>query len=175
MFTCSQTLTRNLPKHICTPYTTSNRRKWLFLYPLLFLLPTISITTTWYPSRSCLTLCNSMACSLPGSSVHGIFQARLLGQVAISYSRGSSWPRDWTCVSCIGRQILYHWATLGSPPPPWLPVSLSIWSTFTFLCYMRSEEKLFLKVQLKYYFQIVNLLVVQNRSWLLEISCASNI
>ena len=53
-------------------------------------------------------------CSLPGSSVHGVFQARILEQVAISFSRGSSWPKDWThisCVSCIGRQILYHWVT----------------------------------------------------------------
>ena len=42
------------------------------------------------------------------------FQARILEQVVISFSRGSSWPRDWThisCVSCIGRQILYHWTT----------------------------------------------------------------
>ena len=49
-----------------------------------------------------------------GSSVHGIFQARILGWVAISFSRGSSWPRDRTrvsCVCCIGRWILYHWAT----------------------------------------------------------------
>ena len=104
MFTFFQTLARNLPKHICAPCTTSNR-KWLFLYPLLSLLPTISITTSWYPSWSCLTLCNTMVYSLPGSSVHGIFQARLLGQVAISYSSGSSWPRDWTCISCIGSEF----------------------------------------------------------------------
>ena len=51
-----------------------------------------------------------MDCSPPGSSVHGIFEARILEQVAISFSRGSSRPRDQTCVSCIGRQILYHWA-----------------------------------------------------------------
>ena len=51
---------------------------------------------------------------LPGSSVHGILQTRILKWGAISYSRGSSQPRSWTCiscVSCIGRQILYHWAT----------------------------------------------------------------
>ena len=50
-------------------------------------------------------------CSTPGSSVHGIFQARILEQVAIPFSRGSFWPRDWICVSCIGRWILYHRAT----------------------------------------------------------------
>ena len=42
----------------------------------------------------CLTLCYSTVCSLPGSSVHGIFQARILEWVAISFSRGSSRPRD---------------------------------------------------------------------------------
>ena len=55
-----------------------------------------------------------MDCSPPGSSVHRTFQARILGWVAISLVRGSSWPRDQTHVSwlpCLGRQILYHWAT----------------------------------------------------------------
>ena len=61
--------------------------------------------------KSCLTLCDPMDCSPPGSSVYGISQGRRLEWVVISFSTGSSWPRDWTCVSCIGRQILYHWAT----------------------------------------------------------------
>ena len=43
--------------------------------------------------------CNPMDCSLPGSSVHGMLQARILEWVAISFSRGSSQPRDWTCAS----------------------------------------------------------------------------
>ena len=51
--------------------------------------------------QSCLTLCNSMDCSLPGSSAHGILQAKTLEWVAISFSRGFSWPRVWTRVSCI--------------------------------------------------------------------------
>ena len=46
----------------------------------------------------------------PGSSFHGIFPAKILEWVAISFSRGSSWPRDRTHISCIGRWILYHWA-----------------------------------------------------------------
>ena len=59
-----------------------------------------------------LTLCNTMDCSLPDSSVHGIFQARIWKWVAISYSRDlSSRPRGQTDVSSINRQILYHWAT----------------------------------------------------------------
>ena len=55
--------------------------------------------------------CNPMDCSLPGSSFHGISQATILEWVAISFFRGSSWPRDWTCASCISRWILYHWTT----------------------------------------------------------------
>ena len=61
--------------------------------------------------QSCPTLYDSMDCNLPGSSIHGIFQARIPEWVAISYSRGSSRPRDWTCgfwVSCISTWILYH-------------------------------------------------------------------
>ena len=54
-------------------------------------------------------------CSPPGSSVHGILQARPLEWVAIPSSRGSSWPSDGTRISCDScRQILYHWAT-GKP------------------------------------------------------------
>ena len=49
-------------------------------------------------TQSCLTLCDPMDCSLPGSSVHGIFQARVLEWVAVSFSRGSSQPRDQTRV-----------------------------------------------------------------------------
>ena len=68
-------------------------------------------------TKLCQTLCNPMDCSLPGSSVHGIFQARILEWVAISSSRGSSQLRDQTHVSCIGRQTLYHWATWEAISP----------------------------------------------------------
>ena len=54
-------------------------------------------------------------CSLPDSTVHGILQARILEWVAMLPSRGSSWPRDWTCVSFIGRWVLYFQRHLGSP------------------------------------------------------------
>ena len=61
---------------------------------------------------SCVQLfCDLMDWSPPGSSVHGIFQARILEWVAIPFSRGSSQPRDQTSVSCIGRQILYRCIT----------------------------------------------------------------
>ena len=64
--------------------------------------------------QSCPILCNPMDCRPRGSAVHGIFQARILEWVVLSYSRGSSQPRDRThgsCISCIGSQILYHCAT----------------------------------------------------------------
>ena len=60
-------------------------------------------------------LCYPMDCSPLDSSVHKISQARILEWVAISFSRGSSQPRDQTRISCIGRQILYHWATWEAP------------------------------------------------------------
>ena len=53
--------------------------------------------------QSCPTLCDPVDCSPPGFSVHGIPQARILEWVATSFSRGSSPPRDRTCVSCIGQ------------------------------------------------------------------------
>ena len=75
-----------------------------------------------WPHGVCV--CSSMSYSIrshvlysANSSVHGIFQARILERVAVSYSRGSSRLRDRThvsCVSCISRRILYHWAHLGS-------------------------------------------------------------
>ena len=62
-------------------------------------------------AQSCLTLCNPMDCSPPGSSVHGIFQARILEWIAISFSRESSQPRDQTWVSCIAGRVFTVWAT----------------------------------------------------------------
>ena len=63
-------------------------------------------------SQSCLTLCNPLDCSPPGSSVHGIFQAGILEWVAIPFSRGSSQPRDRTRVSCIAGRFFTIWTTL---------------------------------------------------------------
>ena len=51
--------------------------------------------------QSCLTLWDTMDCRPSVSSVHGVFQARILEWVAISFSRGSSWPRDHTQISCL--------------------------------------------------------------------------
>ena len=91
------------------------KEKWSYPGSLLVSV-TLASDLCMYVS-SVLTLCDPMDCSLPGSSVHGIFQARILEWVAIFSSRGSSQPKDQTrpsCSSCTGRQILYQWAT-GKP------------------------------------------------------------
>ena len=81
-------------------------------------------------AQLCLTPCDPVDYSLPGSSVHGILQARILKWVAISFSRGSSWPRDQSSVSYIGRWILYRLSHLGSPYSA-LPAFIHLFSTHT--------------------------------------------
>ena len=71
-------------------------------------------------SQLCLTLCDAMDCSPPGSSIHGIFQTRILEWVAISFSRGSSRPRDRTRVSCTAGRFFTIWATRDSCFPSYL-------------------------------------------------------
>ena len=66
-------------------------------------------------AQLCPTLCDPMDCSLPGSSVHGILQARILAWVAISSSRGFSQHRNWTQVSCIAGGFFTIWATRETP------------------------------------------------------------
>ena len=65
-------------------------------------------------AKSSPTLCDPMDCSPPGSSVHGISQARILEWVAISFPRESSRPRDRTCISCVGRWVLQRLSHQGS-------------------------------------------------------------
>ena len=63
-------------------------------------------------AQSCSTLCNPLDCNTPDSCVHGIFQARMLKWVAISSSRGFSWPRDQihvSCISCIAGRFFTWW------------------------------------------------------------------
>ena len=98
-----------------------------------------TIVVGYVRTQSCLNICNPMDCSLPGASVHGIFQARILEWVAISYPRGSSWSRDWTQVSyisCIARQILYHcttWKILKKKKKKKSPSS-SAWTSIKYEC-----------------------------------------
>ena len=65
---------------------------------------------------SCTTLCSPMDCSMPGFSSHGVFQARILEGVAISFSRESSWSRDWTHVSWVAGKFF----TSEPPGKPYL-------------------------------------------------------
>ena len=78
-------------------------------------------------AQSCPTLCDPMDCSPPGSSVHGIFQARILEWVAISFSRGFFQPRDRARVSCMQA------GSLPSEPPGKLkgPSLLLEWQSHT--------------------------------------------
>ena len=62
-------------------------------------------------AQLCLAFCDPKDCSLPNSSVRGVLQARVLEWVAIPFSRGSSWLRDWTCVSCIAGRFFAIWTT----------------------------------------------------------------
>ena len=74
-------------------------------------------------AKLCLTLCDPMDCSPPGSSVHGMSQARILEWVAISCSRGSSQPRDQAHVSCLAGKFF----TTQPPGKPdgWVPGLIS--------------------------------------------------
>ena len=92
--------TKSISLGIELSVNSGQKKEWKFL-PQLQLLYT----------QSCLILCNPMYYSPPGYSDHGIFQERILEWGTISYSRGSSQPRDQTCVSCIDRWILYNCAT----------------------------------------------------------------
>ena len=83
--------------------------------------------------QSCLTLWDPMDWSLPGASVHGIFQTRILEWVAMPSSRGSSWLRDQThvsFVSCIGRWIVYHWTSLVAQMVKDPPAMRETWVRF---------------------------------------------
>ena len=100
MFTCSYF-------HV---YLFSKFSKIVSISQAMFMYNKFFITYMSEVAQLCLTLSDPMDCGLPGSSVHGIFQARVLEWVAISFSRGSSWPRDWTQVSCIVGKCLYSQA-----------------------------------------------------------------
>ena len=81
------------------------------LSPVYQLVTSGRINQEWQEcsvAQSCLTLCYPLDSSPPGFSIHEVLQARILERVAISFSKGSSQLRGQTCVSCIGRQVLYH-------------------------------------------------------------------
>ena len=85
---------------VCFPISPSPFGFFLYVLSQGFIKHS-SLVYTCEVAQLCPTLCNPMDCNTPGSSVHGILQARILEWVAISFSRGSSRPRDPTQVSCI--------------------------------------------------------------------------
>ena len=95
--------------------------KWLsILWDLSCLLFKLQVPSSYFlrkvlVAQSYLTLCNPIDCSLPDSSVHGILQARIPEWAAMPSSRGSSWPRDWTCVSHTVGRFFTIWATREAP------------------------------------------------------------
>ena len=78
-------------------------------------------------------------------SVHGVSQAKILVWVAISFSRGSSQPRDQTCISCIGRQVLYHWATREAHLPLLVTVLMAPWYPNDRLLEVKGSQHVLLK------------------------------
>ena len=76
-----------------------------------------------FRAQSCPTLCDPLDCSPPGSSVNGIFWARILEWAAMPFSRGSSWPRDWTRVFCTAGRFF-------TTKPPWKPDLLTRWPVY---------------------------------------------
>ena len=85
---------------------------WIYIYMWMWIYITyICIYILVLVIQSCPTLCDPMDCSLSGSSVHGILQARILERVSMPSSRGSSQPGDWTWVSCITSKFFTIWAT----------------------------------------------------------------
>ena len=114
-----------LPPTVYILFTIYRNVNQMYFSPLLRLLcgtindyldgldwvPPVKCCCCCFVTKLCLTLCELMDYSSPGSSVHGILQTRILEWVAIPVSRGFSPPREWTWVSCIGRRVLYHWAT----------------------------------------------------------------
>ena len=89
----------------------SIKQRWVLIFLLFKFLKLGGKKLVWVYAQSRPTLWDPMDYSLPDSSVHGIFQAEVLELVVISSSRGSSWSKDRTpisCVSCIGKWILYH-------------------------------------------------------------------
>ena len=85
-------------------------------------------------AQSCLTLCDPVDCSPPGSSIHGIHQARILEWVAVSFSRRSSWPRDWTQVSRIAGRRFTLWANKEALLMSLPEINLSLLQILTFHC-----------------------------------------
>ena len=106
-----------------------------------FLLQCMKVKSESELAQSCPALCDPMDCSPPGSCIHGIFQARILEWVAISLSRVSSWPRDWT-----GSPALQADSLLSEPP--WKPHTIINTLVHAFVYIQFSSVQLLSRVRL---------------------------
>ena len=105
------------------PWLCSNLESNIFLFHCIMWRSEVA--------QSCVTLYNPTDCSFPGSSVHGIFQARVLEWLAISFFRGSSWPRIWTRVSHIAGRCFTLWATREAHVKMVFKYSQLVWSSLS--------------------------------------------
>ena len=98
---------------LSTSSVTDTVRHWKYRGEYESWVPDLIEFIFWWSeaSQSCLTLCDPITGACPGSSILGIFQARILEWVATCFSRGSSQPRDRTRVSCISGRRFTLWAT----------------------------------------------------------------
>ena len=136
--------------HFCLQsWMTESFSNVFFWSIVLYLAENIEWHQMWVCVRaqSCLTPCDPVDCSLPGSSVHEILQTRILEQAAISYSKGLSWPKDQThvsCISCLGRWILYHCTTWASPLDvrPVLKSNFALWAERSKLILQGKRDKM---------------------------------
>ena len=106
-------------------------------------------------AESCPTLCDPMDCSPPNSSVHGVFQAKILKQGAIFYSKESSQPKDQTCISYIshvGRWILYLSVT-------WEILKVQVTHNLESVLYIALDKAIFYNFFLILVFQFSDILV----------------
>ena len=88
-------------------------------------------------AQSCLTLCNPRDCSPPGSPVHGVLPARILEWVSTPSSRESSWPANWTLISCIAGRFFTHWTTWEAQ---FTCRILQLWVTWVGCCYRQAHQ-----------------------------------
>ena len=113
-----------------------------------FFLVQLSLLVLVLVAQSCLTLCDPMDCmdcSLSGSSVHGILQARILEWVSISFSRGSSKARDRAWVSCIISRFFTVWATREFNSL-WMSLNKTVWCIDMLALHSRVKNKLTRKI-----------------------------
>ena len=120
---------RRQPTRLPRPWDSPGRNTGVGCH---FLLQCMQVKSDSEVAQSCPTLSDPMDWSLPGSSVHGIFQAGVLLQlewIAIPFSRGFSWSRDWTWVLCITGRFF-------TTEPPRKPVYIYIYILHAFHIYM---------------------------------------